>query len=158
MVTENGKFPSMPSTIDTLINQNQNPSPPLDWKHFRYIEPTPTLYISGTSTDSATEANPSNPTKHPSIKSDYTFFTNSGHSATKGEISSKTANTRSVSRSTDAILQPPKFLHKCIYLRSYLRREKNRNILASGYKRWNTSLKSQIFWPGGKVIQWDRAK
>ena len=104
MVTENGKLPSMPSTMDTLINQNQNPSLPLDWKLFRYIEPASTIYISGTSTDSTTEANPYNPTKHPSIESDYTFFTNSGHSATKGEISSTTANTRSVSRGTDAIL------------------------------------------------------
>ena len=131
MVTDNGKFPSMPSTMYTLINQNHNPSQPLDWKLFRYIKPKPTIYIPGTSTDSETESNTSNPTKHPSIESDYTFFTNSGNSAT-------TANIRYVPRSTDVILQPPKFLHQRIYLRSYLRREKIGTILASGYKRLNT--------------------
>ena len=112
------------STIDTTMNKNQDSYPSLDGNICIYIAPECTIYFSGTSTDAATEANPSTLTKFPLINIDYTVLTNCGHPVTKKTTVLATAKYRSFTITVDAILQPPKFLQQYVALCSILTRKK----------------------------------
>ena len=63
-----------PSTVATTINQKQDKYPSFYDTICIFIAPASKFYFSGTSTDAATEVNPSNPTKFTLVNSYYTVL------------------------------------------------------------------------------------